>query len=190
MIILLYDYDIKYIYPFLHGPLLIYSITSCDAFIPHSLYRTTSFIIHTFGTVVSRRLYWDGLGETLNMDFKTTDEFYASFYSHFIKCFMVYLVWFIPYALYVFSYSGSSITMLRYILKTEDNVSTYNKLKYLINHLLGTMIGVSLGIVLMHNWKLDYVCVILQIMCGFLQGGYYYYSDGKKLKLFSKRKME
>jgi hypothetical protein len=182
MIILLTNIDIRYIFPFLHGPLLIYAVFSGDAFIPHSMPRSTSFALHTFGTVVSRRLLWTGDSSMLlNFD----DLFAGTYWTYLQTSIIIYLGWFIPYTCYVFWYNGTSMTMLKYAQKLDikDQVSTGAKVIYLVKHMILTIIAVSIGIILMHNWILDYIVVAIQIISGFVQGGYYYYSGGKKMKI-------
>lgn len=170
--------DIRIVFPFLHGPLMLYAITSGDGFIPHDLSRTTSFAIHAFGTVVSRRLYWHG-NETLLLSL--SDLFPNSFVYYLKSSFLIYLVWFLPYSCYVFWYKGKSLTMLRYTMKTEEVYIT-TKIRYLVWHLFNSMFSVSFGILCMHSFAIDSLMVSLQIFNGFLQGGYYYYSGGKRLK--------
>jgi hypothetical protein len=183
IIILINGYDIRYVIPFLHGPLLSYAIFSGDAFVPNDLPRTTSFAIHALGTVISRRLYWSGDAKLwLDMN----DLISGSFVYYFAVSFLIYLIWFVPYSCYVFWYKGESLTMLRYTLKlhVSEEVSKSTKLRYLFGHMFGTMFSIVLGVILMHNWLLDDIFVGAQILSGFVQGAYYYYSGGKKIKLF------
>ena len=179
MYFFLADYDIKPIYPYLHGPLLLYAIVSGDAFIPHDLSKTTSFALHSFGTIVSRRLYWNGVN-TLSLSVLTLES-----YSYYLKiCMSIYFIWFIPYSCYVFWYKGKSLTMIKYTLKLkeEDYVSFLTKIIYLLKHMIVTAISISLGIILMHCNLLDNIMCGLQLCSGIVQGSYYY-SNGKKLKI-------
>jgi hypothetical protein len=179
MYFLLMDYDVKPIYPYLHGPLLLYAIVSGDAFIPHDLSKTTSFALHTFGTIITRRLYWNG-SNALSLDNLTPDS-----YTYYLKiCMGIYFVWFLPYSCYVFWYKGKSLTMIKYTLKLkeDDYVSFITKIIYLLKHMIVTACSISLGIVLMHCNLLDNIMCGVQILSGIIQGSYYY-SNGKKLKI-------
>lgn len=178
---LLFDIDIKYIYPFLHGPLLVFAVVSGDAFIPHNLPRTTSFAIHTVGTVISRRLYWH------TVDIANENVFDIEvFQTCFSRSFLLYLCWFLPYSCYVFMYNGKSTTMLKNTLKLNRDrvVSNFTKVKYLFGHMFATIVALSLGTILMNSHLLDNIFVCFQIFSGIVQGAYYYYAGGKKLKWF------
>lgn len=177
MYILLMDKDIKIVYPYLHGPLLLYAIVSADAFIPHDLYRTTSFALHTFGTIVSRRLYWWGTSYAGALTV-------SSFMHYFKASSLIYLCWFIPYSIYVITYNGKELTMIRYILKLkrDDSISINTRILYLFKHMTLTALTISFGILLMHYNTLDNIMCSIQVLSGIIQGSYYYYSNGKKLK--------
>ena len=58
IIILTNNWNIHLIYPFLHGPFIFYSLFFKDKFMPTDLSKTTSFALHTFGTIVTNRVYW------------------------------------------------------------------------------------------------------------------------------------
>ena len=176
---LLMEFDLKPIYPYLHGPLLLYAIVSGDAFIPHDLSKTTSFALHSFGTIITRRLYWNGQSNLSLIDLSLDS------YFHYLKiCMGIYFLWFIPYACYVFMYRGKSLTMIKYTLKLkeEDNVCFRIKLTYLLKHVILTMCSISIGIIMMHWKNLDNIMCGVQICSGIIQGSYYY-SNGKKLKI-------
>jgi hypothetical protein len=178
---LLMDIDFKPIYPYLHGPLLLYAIFSGDAFIPHDLSKTTSFALHSFGTIVTRHLYWN------NPEILSFNDFTFSSYLHYLKlCAGIYLIWFIPYSSYVFYYRGKSLTMIKYTLKLkeEDNLSTRIKISYLLKHMIVTMYSISFGVLLMHSYFLDNFMCGIQLCCGIIQGSYYY-ANGKKLKFIN-----
>jgi hypothetical protein len=178
---MLMELDIKSIYPYLHGPLLLYAIFSGDAFIPHDLSKTTSFALHSFGTIVTRHLYWKS-DKILTLNDLTTDTF-----IHYLKiCIGIYLMWFLPYSCYVFCYKGKSLTMIKYTLKLkeEDSVKFIVKVSYLLKHMTMTIFSISIGILLMHWYQLDNFMCGMQILSGIIQGSYYYrYS--KKLKFIN-----
>ena len=175
---LLIDYDIKLIYPYLHGPLLLYAIFTGDAFIPHDLSKTTSFALHSFGTIITRHLYWNG------NHFLSLNDFTLDSYFHSLKlCVGIYFLWCIPYSFYVFSYRGKSLTMIKYTLKLKENddVSFTTKISYLFKHMILTILAISIGIVLMHWYELDNLMCGLQLCCGIIQGSSYY-ANGEKFK--------
>lgn len=180
---ILFGFDIRYVFSFLHGPLMMYSIFAGDAFVPHDLSKTTSFAVHTFGTVVSRRLYWtSGATNILSYD----DLTYDSFTHYLLWGAIMYLCWILPYSFYLLSYKGTSLTMIRYTLKIKESesISTFRKLKYLFSHIVSTFCTLSLGIVLMHIWQLDYIMVFIQLLSGLIQGGWHYYSQGHRLNFY------
>ena len=175
------DLDVKPIYPYLHGPLLFYAIFSGDAFIPHDLPKTTSFALHSFGTIVTRHLYWNG-SEILTLNNLTIDS-----YLHYLKiCSGIYFLWFIPYSCYVFWYKGKSLTMIKYTLKLkeDDKVTFIIKISYLFKHMILTIFAISIGIILMHWYELDNFMCGMQLCSGIIQGSYYY-ATGKKFKFMN-----
>lgn len=180
---ILFNFDIRYIFPFLHGPLMVYSIVAGDAFVPHDLSKTTSFAIHSFGTVISRRLYWSSADNiVLTFNDLTFDTF-----THYLQyCVAMYLCWMIPYFWYLLKYKGKSLTMIRHTLKLkdQDHISTFKKAKYLFSHALSTILTLMFGIVLMHVWQLDYAMVCVQLLSGLIQGSWYYYSCGHRLNYY------
>jgi len=182
-----YELDITLIYPFVHGPLMMFSIFSADAAIPHELPRTTSYAIHSFCSIVSRRLYW-----TYNSEMNLTFE---SFQYYWMRSFVVYLGWMLPYLLYLFMYNGKRLTIIRdtYHMPPTTYISNWFKLRYIFLHMLSVMIGLCIGVVALHSWSLSWTIVGVQLFSGLIQGGYYYYSDGHRLnyiraikKLFAK----
>jgi hypothetical protein len=187
ILIIMFDGDITLTFPFLHGSLPIFCIYNGDAFIPHSLTKTITFAIHAFGTVVSRRFYFDSicLPEIMLNKFNKSlcQEYYLPltwnlFKFYFLRCMVVYLIWLIPYSFYVFTYKGNSFTLLKYILEIKDNnpITLFSKVKYLFYHILFTTLTLSLGIFAMQIPILDHILVTIQIICGFLQGSYFYYT--------------
>jgi hypothetical protein len=187
------DFDLKPIYPYLHGPLLLYAIMSGDAFIPHDLPKTTSFALHSFGTIVTRHLYH-------NQDsLLTLNELTTGAFIHYLTiCVGIYFIWFLPYSCYVFWYKGKSLTMIKYTLKLkeDDSVTFLTKVSYLLRHMILTTISISIGIFLMHTEQMDNFMCVMQLCSGIIQGSYYY-ANGKKLKFasfvkscFSKKKTE
>lgn len=171
------DIDIRYIYPFHHGPLLLFCILFRDAFIPHSLPRTISFAIHTFGTIITRKIYWSESSDLwLN---EITWESYIYFLT---RSMAIYMIWFIPYAIYILTYSGKKITMITYRLRlSNEKIDKNTRILYLLAHLVGILIALSMGIFLMHNWILNYIAIIIQLLSGLVNGGLYYYNTAKKL---------
>lgn len=182
IIIIPLEYDIRYIYPFLHGPLMTYSLVYGDSIVPHNLEKTTSYAIHSIGSIISRRLYWNGdpsLWLTIN------DLTFSSFLKHFSTSMIVYMIWALPYYFYLFSYNGNLMTMGKYVyrLNPEDQLTLYLKIKYAFLHISFASLTLMIGILSMHCWQFNYFTVGCQILSGFLHGGWYYYT-GHKLNFF------
>jgi hypothetical protein len=178
---LLFNFDIKPIYPYLHGPLLFYAIFSGDAFVPNDLTKTTSFALHSFGTIISRHIYWNG-NNTYNLD-----DFNMYSYFYYIKtCMSIYLMWFIPYSFYVLWYKGKSLTMIKYTLKLklDEEVKLFTKISYLIKHLIITLIIINMGIVSLYCYELNIFICALQLISGIIQGSHFSIT-GKKLKFIN-----
>lgn len=167
------ELDITLIYPFVHGPLMMFSIFSADAVIPHDLPRTTSYAIHSFCSIVSRRLYW-----TAN-----SEMHFESFEYYWIRSFIVYLGWMLPYMVYLFMYNGKRTTMIRdtYHISETTHISKWFKMRYIFLHMLSVMIGLCVGVMALRSWSLSWAIVGVQLFSGLIQGGYYYYSDGHRL---------
>jgi hypothetical protein len=168
IIILLFNYNINIIYPFLHGPLLLYSLVLKDKFNLTNLSETTSFALHSFGTIITYKIYWNNLETTI----LTLDTYFA----YIKKCSFIYLSWFVIYSIYLFYYSGYSLTSLKYFAKLKENEkpNVINKLSYLVVHLILIFISTSFGIVLMHNYKLDKLFCFLQLIISLINGNINY----------------
>lgn len=165
------NYDIRYLFPFFHGPILLYCIVSGDAVILHNLSRSTSFAVHCFGTIVLRKLYWTGDSTKIF----ALQSLYDNFVPMLVNSLLIYAGWFIPYAIYVFVYKGNSLTMAKHQLRIDSSPSAYQKCTYLSRHLALTLIALVFGILLMHNMLLDNVMVGVQIVCGIVNGSIYYH---------------
>lgn len=178
------DYDIKIIYPFMHGPLMCYSLIYGDALIFNNLAKTTTYAIHSTGSIVTRRLYWNGDNTTFSLD----DLTYDSFLLTLKQCMIVYFCWAIPYYIWLFLYNGNMITMVRYMhrVNLEDNVTIYMKVKYIVLHFFGITASLLIGIFSMYCWQFNYLMVGCQIVSGFVQGATYDFTGHRLnfMKLF------
>ena len=56
--ILLGNADLKITYPFLHGTFICYSLFMKDKFMFDDLSSTTSFALHSFGTIITNKIYY------------------------------------------------------------------------------------------------------------------------------------
>ena len=175
------NYDIRYIYPFMHGPLMVYSLIYGDAFIPHDLAKTTSYSIHTFGSVITRRLYWNGDSKL----WLSWNDLPNNFYHYLYWCLILYLTWLIPYCIYLYMYDGNMTTMIKYVyrLNKDDIISSKQKIQYICGHMFFIIISLIIGIISMHCWQMNYFIVACQIISGFIHGGCYYYT-GHKMNFF------
>lgn len=171
--------DLKLIYPFMHGPLMAYSLVYGDAIILHDLDKTTSYAVHTFGSVVTRRLYWNGDStQTLSL----ADMTLSSFFGYFKTSYLLYLGWAIPYAMfYLFPFDGEGITMARYVyrLGPKDILTLEQKIKYITGHMFFVGLTLAVGVFSMYYWQFNYFMVFSQIVSGIINGGWHYYT-GKK----------
>lgn len=169
--IVLTGIDIRTIYPFIHGCMLLFGIVSADMIILHDIPRTTSFIIHGFTAVITRRLYWHG-DEALLLDW--SDLTFESFLTRWIVCISYYIIWFIPYSIYLLRYNGKSINMFSYRMRNKPK-TILNKLNYLITrHLFGSACALAIGIILMHSWHLNTLIVVVNVLVGLISGSRFY----------------
>ena len=92
---LIYDIDLKLLFPFLHGTFICYSLFLKDKIILNNMDTTTTFLIHSFSTITTHKIYWSTNNYltifSLNVD---------SFIYYLKKCELLYLTWFIPYIIY------------------------------------------------------------------------------------------
>ena len=191
MISVYFNVGLEYVYPFLHGPLIAYSLYYCDALILHDLDKTTSLAIHSFGAIITRRLYWQG---DPSLILKLGDLTFNTFLNKMLTSFVCYLFWAVPYCIfYLFPFNGNGYTMIRYVARVDNNVvvDAQSKIKYIFCHMLCCLTALVFGNLSMFCWQLDYAIIVAQIMSGIIHGGWYYYKDHKfKVKDAHKEVME
>lgn len=166
IIILLLNYDLKIIYPFLHGPLMSYSLLK-DKFSIINLNHATSFALHSFGTIITHKIYWNSQN-ILNISDLTT----KTYFTYLKTCSLIYLTWLIPYCIYIFNYKGITLTSIKYYAKLKENEkpSFINKIYYLSFHIFLFFLSISFGIILMHSYELDTLFCILQMVVSLING--------------------
>lgn len=177
-------FDIKYIYPFMHGPLACYALIFGDALLPHDWDRTTSYAIHVLGAIFTRRLYWNGNPAII---YTLSDLTFYNFLHNIQMSFIIYLCWMIPYSLFfLIPYNGKKYTMAKYVnrLKNTDDLTPIQKFRYIRDHMLFANLGIVIGIISMYCWQFNYAIVFCEIMSGILNGGWLYYTG----KRFNTRK--
>lgn len=180
--IILFDYDIKIIYPFIHGPLAFYTLIYGDAIVFNDLAKSTTFALHSGGGIVTRKLYWNG---NPNLIVTLTDLTFDSFKLRLFDCLQLYLIWAIPYYIWLFSTNSKRMNMVRYSfgIKAEDDVLLKQKIQYCLMHFVGVTVTLSIGIISMHFKYLNYAIVACQVISGFAQGASYDFT-GKRINFF------
>lgn len=173
MWVVLFDYDIKLIYPFTHGPLLLYCIVFGDAPIPDRLTRVLTFTIHSYSTLVSRKIYW--ASNYINPPINN----FNTFGNELIGAMKIYLVWFIIYSIYLIGYNGNSDTMIKYMFKIDKNTqpSLGLKLLWLGTHFIIILATCAFGIISKYNYWLNIVIVLLMLASGIFNTGKFYYKQ-------------
>lgn len=164
--------DVKCVLPFLYGPLGFYTLAFGDAANFNDLAKSTTFILHSGGAIVFRRLYRNGNPLLIA---KLEDLTFNTFQEYFIDCLKLYFMWAIPYYLWLFFTNWKLVNMAKYTfgILPQDNVSVYLKLKYCFLHLILVTIALSIGILLMHCEILSNIFVACLVISGFLQGASY-----------------
>lgn len=177
ILVLLNKWNIYLIYPFLHGPFICYSLTFKDKFITTDIPKTTSFALHTFGTIVSKRVYWNS---NFALDIQKLNI--NSYFAYIKPVMLLYFTWLIPYSIYLFFYKGNKMTSIKYYAKLKDDEHPKNitKFNYLLIHLLLVFLTTSLGILLMHHETLDNFMCSMQILSGIYNGNLIYVNNTKK----------
>jgi len=172
LIFLYNNINTDYLYPILHGPLILYSIIFGDTIIPHKLSKTLTFALHTYGAIVSWKL--NNPNTNVNIDFNT----------YFKKVYIIYLSWFLFYMFYLFNYDDTSKnTTIRYMLKLEDiriNISFLTKLNWLIGHLIIVLFCCYIGILSKYYTWFDNSMMIITISVA-MYNFYKYYKKNKHL---------
>lgn len=166
-------FDVKYIYPFLHGPLLWFSFTNAEAYVPHNLNKVTSYIIHNFGAFVTCCLYLNGKSGEIY----TLENLSDNFEHYFSICSIIFFSWYFFFSIFLFAYNGTGLTLLRHKFKIAKDLPTPFdlKVKYFIGYPILMLLGLCFGIVSMHCRQLNITMIFLTIFCGILQAGWYYF---------------
>lgn len=177
IIVVLFDFDIKLIYPFTHGPLLLYCIVFGDAPIPERLTRVLTFVIHSYSALVSRKIYWSKKNNYL---LETNNS--NTFIHELSNSMAIYFVWFIIYSIYLLKYNGKSTTMIKYMFKIDKNVQPSLKLKlvWLAIHFITILLTCSFGIVTKYNYWFNNFVIIIMLASGIYHTGKFYYKQLEK----------
>uniref|UniRef100_A0A6C0EBC3 Glycerophosphocholine acyltransferase 1 n=1 Tax=viral metagenome TaxID=1070528 RepID=A0A6C0EBC3_9ZZZZ len=159
--------DIRYIYPLIHGPLVIYAIVSKDAIVPMSLTKTTSYAIHAFASIMTRRLYWYS---------HLVNNSYDSYLFWFTCSFGIYLCWYIPYCYYVMKNNTQHACMIKWYNGKDNNwePAFIDRLFYLLRHMFGITIGIIIGTFMMYHEYINISLIVLQLLTGMYYGNKYY----------------
>ncbi len=174
-----FNVGMKYIYPYLHGPLPGYSLMFGDAFVPHDLDKTTSFALHAFSTLVTKRLYWNGdQSKVLSLNDFEINTFITEVM---ISSLVIYVPWLILYTVgFLFPYKGTAPTMVRWNqgskFPEDAEISNEQKIFYIIKHAIGINFMLIIGNFNRYCWQTDYIMVYSQIIMGFVHGGWHYFN--------------
>jgi hypothetical protein len=171
MFVVLFNIDIRIVYPFTHGPLLFYCVMFGDAPIPERLSRTITFTIHAYSALVSRKIFWSQFSEF------TEYLTFNNFILEFIRAYKIYLIWFVLYSIYLFRYNGKSETMIKYMFKLNRSEQPDIKIKilWIITHMFCIMLTCSFGILVRYNYWLNVFVVSLMLISAIYQTGRFYY---------------
>lgn len=179
--------DIKNILPFLHGPLGFYTLLYGDAANFNDLAKSTTFILHSGGAVVFRRLYRNG---DPSLIVTLADFTLESFKTRLTNCVKLYFMWAVPYYIWLFSTNWKLTNMVKYTfgVSPENDVSIYLKVQYCVLHFVLVTLALAIGIFLMHCEILDNIFVGSLIVSGFAQGASYDFTGHRVnfYKLFAK----
>jgi hypothetical protein len=182
IIVVLFDFDIKLIYPFTHGPLLLYCIVFGDAPIPDRLTRVLTFVIHSYSAVVSRKIYWI---KNYNLTDTNCLISFETFINELKQSIVIYLAWFIVYSIYLLKYNGKSDTMIKYMFKIDKNTQPSLKLKllWLAIHFATITITCSFGVITKYNYWFNNFVIIVMLLSGIFHTGKFYYRQFEKNNL-------
>ena len=180
MWVILFDYDIRIICPFTHGPLLLYCIVFGDAPIPDRLTRVLTFTIHSYSALVSRKIYW--ASNYINPPINNVD----TFGNELTEAMKIYLVWFIIYSIYLLKYNGKSDTMIKYMFKIDKNTQPSLKLKllWLLTHFTTIILTCSFGIIAKYNYWFNNFVIIAMLLSGIYNTGKFYYKQLKNINKY------
>lgn len=176
MWVVLFDYDIKLIYPFTHGPLLLYCIAFGDAPIPDRLTRVLTFTIHSYSALVSRKIYW--ASNYINPPINN----FNTFGNELIGAMKIYIVWFIIYSIYLIGYNGKSDTMIKYMFRIDKNTqpSLGLKLLWLGTHFIIILTTCAFGVISKYNYWWNILIMMVMLVSGIFNTGKFYYKQMEK----------
>lgn len=84
------SYDVRYVYPFLYGPLIWFSIVNCESYTFNSMNKITSFVLHNFSAIISCLIYANASYEQI------WDDLPNNFLHYFEFCMIVLACWYVP----------------------------------------------------------------------------------------------
>ncbi len=178
------NYDIKYVYVFLHGPLIWFSIINSEAYAPHNLNKVTSYVIHNFGALITCCIYLNG------DDILTLRDLPYNFFHYFAISLIIFGCWYVSFTIFLFTYTGTGMILLRHRLKIQKDQPTpfEIKVKYSVIYLVALIFGLAFGVLSLHCKEITIAMIILSILSGLLQTAWYYRSgSNSKEKLTLKK---
>jgi hypothetical protein len=173
--------NVRYIYPFIHGPLILFTLIDGEAYVFDSMNKVTSVMLHNFSSVVVCTMYVN------SNDFAGMEKLSDNFLYYFTYSIAIFGTWYIPYSIHLFCYHGTGKTLLRHKFVSDKTKPTPLKLKiiYCICYLVAMIGAICFGIVSMHCIILTYTMISASLISIIFHTSWYYCTDGDRSKKFS-----
>lgn len=185
VVIISMNADVRYIYPFLHGPLILFTALDGEPYIFNNMNKITSVMLHNFAAVIVCVMYLN------SNNFEQLDKLHSNFLHYFKYCMIIFGSWFVPFSVFLFVYNGTAKTLLRHkFVSNKDQPTPFNiKITYFFCYLIVMVGTISFGIVSMHCIQLSYTMMLISLTSIIVNTSWYYYSNGDKSNKFSIAKL-
>lgn len=154
IIVILFNLDVRIIYSFTNGPLLLYGIFVGKNF------NLLTFVINSYSILMSIKIYSLLYNDSINIDYDET------FFNEFKNTMIIYFFWFILYSIYLIFFNGKPETITKNILNITNDYQYdfYSKISWLIMHFILIIYSCSFGIIIKFALIFNIIVIIIMFL--------------------------
>jgi len=151
--------NINNVFPFLNGSMFLWVIKNGETINQSNLASLVGCALHIFGGLFSSCIYWKNR-ENIQIT-------YEIFEYQFIESFKIYLLWLIPYCIWLFIFNEKNVmTNLKIAFDKDIKSKVFNieKIQYLLLHIILNIVGITWGIFSMCYKEFNNLSILIWIL--------------------------